>query len=65
MAASKPTPLSSRGLMGAVNAYVTNTTDIVVDIDGYFAPVSTQTLAFYPLLPAAWRIRGTILIPEV
>ncbi len=39
------------GYMGAVNAYVTDTTDIVVDIDGYFAPVSTQTLAFYPLPP--------------
>jgi YVTN family beta-propeller protein len=39
------------GYMGAINAYVTDTTDIIVDIDGYFAPVSTQTLAFYPLTP--------------
>jgi DNA-binding beta-propeller fold protein YncE len=39
------------GYMGAVNAYATDTTDIVVDINGYFAPVSSQTLAFYPLTP--------------
>ena len=39
------------GYQGAVNAYVTNTTNIVVDIDGYFAPVSASTLAFYPLAP--------------
>ena len=31
--------------------YVTNTTNVVLDINGYFAPVSGSTLAFYPLTP--------------
>ena len=39
------------GYVGAINGYVTNTTDIILDIDGYFAPVSSSTLAFYPLTP--------------
>ena len=39
------------GYHGAVSIYVTNTTDVVLDIDGYFAPVSSSTLAFYPLSP--------------
>ena len=39
------------GYQGAINAYVTNTTDVILDIDGYFAPVSSSTLAFYPLSP--------------
>ena len=39
------------GYLGEINVYVTNTTDVVLDIDGYFAPVSGSTLAFYPLFP--------------
>ncbi len=39
------------GYQGAINVYVTNTTDVVLDIDAYFAPVSSSTLAFYPLTP--------------
>jgi hypothetical protein len=39
------------GTSGAVSVYVTNTTNVVLDIDGYFAPVSGSTLAFYPLPP--------------
>ncbi len=39
------------GANGAINVYATNTTNVVVDIDGYFAPVSSSTLAFYPLTP--------------
>src|SRR5271157_226339 len=39
------------GDQGAVSVFVTNTTDVVLDIDGYFAPVSNSTLAFYPLTP--------------
>jgi hypothetical protein len=31
--------------------YVTNTTNVILDINGYFAPVSASTLAFYPLTP--------------
>ena len=39
------------GYQGAVSVYASNTTDVVLDIDGYFAPVSRSTLAFYPLTP--------------
>ena len=39
------------GYQGAVSVYASNTTDVVLDIDGYFAPVSGSTLAFYPLTP--------------
>jgi uncharacterized repeat protein (TIGR03803 family) len=43
--------ITPAGTNGAVSVYVTNTTDVVIDIDGYFKPVGTQTLAFYPLPP--------------
>ena len=36
---------------GEVSIYVTNTTDVVLDIDGYFAPPNGATLAFYSLQP--------------
>ena len=39
------------GASGAVSVYVTQTTDVILDINGYFAPVSASTLAFYPLPP--------------
>ncbi len=39
------------GVNGSVNVYVTNTTNVIIDIDGYFAPTSPSTLAFYPLPP--------------
>src|SRR5664280_881041 len=39
------------GTNGAVNIYVTNTTNVILDINGYFAAVSSSTLAFYPLPP--------------
>ena len=39
------------GTGGAVSVYVTNTTDAVLDIDGYFAPAIDSALAFYPLTP--------------
>ncbi len=45
------------GSQGAVSVYVSDTTDLVLDIDGYFAPVSNSTLAFYPLSPC--RIADT------
>ena len=35
----------------AVSVYVTNTTNLIMDIDGYFAPAGASTLAFYPLAP--------------
>jgi flagellar basal body rod protein FlgF len=39
------------GSAGGVNVYVTNPTHLVLDIDGYFVPAGTSTLAFYPLTP--------------
>ena len=39
------------GNNGAVSIYVTDTTNVIVDVNGYFAPVTGSTLAFYPLPP--------------
>ena len=39
------------GVSGGVNVFVSNTTDAVLDIDGYFTLASNSTLAFYPLPP--------------
>jgi uncharacterized repeat protein (TIGR03803 family) len=39
------------GASGEISVYATNTTNVIVDVDGYFAPVSGSTLAFYPLPP--------------
>ena len=39
------------GTQGAVNVYVTQTTNVVIDIDGYFAAAGSSSLAFYPLTP--------------
>ncbi len=39
------------GTNGAVSVYVTNTTDVILDIDGYFAPATTSTMGFFPLTP--------------
>ncbi len=39
------------GSDGAVSVFSTGTTNVVLDIDGYFEPVSSSTLAFYPLPP--------------
>ncbi len=35
----------------AVNVYASNTTDVVIDIDGYFVQANPSTLAFYTLPP--------------
>jgi uncharacterized repeat protein (TIGR03803 family) len=35
----------------AVSVYVTDTTDVILDIDGYLAPAAQNTLQFYPLTP--------------
>src|SRR5579863_6186969 len=40
------------GTNGAISAFATNTTDLVLDINGYFVPSSnTGALQFYPLTP--------------
>jgi YVTN family beta-propeller protein len=41
----------SGGIGGAVSVFATNTTDVILDINGYFALASGSTLAFYPLPP--------------
>ncbi len=35
----------------SVSVYVSDTTDVILDIDGYFTPPNSQTLQFYPLTP--------------
>jgi hypothetical protein len=39
------------GTNGQISVYALNTTNVIVDVNGYFAPVSGSTLAFYPLTP--------------
>jgi serine protease len=36
---------------GSVSVYVTDTANVILDIDGYFAPRDASTLAFYTLPP--------------
>ena len=36
---------------GAVSIFATNTTNVIVDINGYFVAHSTGSLAFYPMSP--------------
>ncbi len=47
------------GTSGAVNVYVSDKTDVLFDVDGYFAPQSTGGLNFYPVGPC--RIADTRL----
>jgi YVTN family beta-propeller protein len=47
----------SAGLNGAVDVYVANTANIILDIDGYFGPSGSSTLQYYPLTPC--RIADT------
>jgi len=39
------------GTSGAINVFTSNTTEVVVDINGYFAPPATSGLSFYPVPP--------------
>ena len=39
------------GTGGGVSVFVTDATDLVIDIDGYFAPPTPSALAFYPVTP--------------
>ena len=39
------------GTNGQVSVYATDTTQVIIDINGYFTPPSSSTLAFYPLAP--------------
>ena len=39
------------GYQGAISVYVSSTSDVALDIDGYFIPANGSTLAYYPLTP--------------
>ncbi len=39
------------GVGGAVSVYVSDTTNVILDIDAYFAPAASNTYQFYPLTP--------------
>jgi YVTN family beta-propeller protein len=39
------------GTGGAIRLFVTNTTNVILDINGYFTAIKDSTLAFYPLYP--------------
>ena len=39
------------GTSGAIAVYPSNDTDLVIDIDGYFAPAGTGGLSLYPVTP--------------
>ena len=39
------------GTQGAIATYVTDNTDLLIDVDGYFAPPGTGGLSFYALTP--------------
>ena len=39
------------GSSEAISVFATQTTDVVLDIDGYFVPATSATLAFFPLTP--------------
>ncbi len=48
----------SAGTNGSISLFASNATDVVIDINGYFAPpTSLQALAFYPVIPC--RIADT------
>jgi uncharacterized repeat protein (TIGR01451 family) len=36
---------------GAISIFASDTTDVALDINGYFVPATTQALEFYPLAP--------------
>ncbi len=39
------------GYNGGVSVYVSNDSNVILDINGYFRPTSAQTYQFYPLTP--------------
>ena len=44
--------ITPAGANGGVNLYVSDASNVILDIDGYFAPAGTATaLAFYPVTP--------------
>jgi hypothetical protein len=56
--------LVKAGASGYLNAYATDATDLILDINGYFAPAVPQNgaLSYYPRAPC--RIADTRIIPN-
>jgi hypothetical protein len=51
------------GNSGAINVFVLDTTDVVIDINGYFAPAGAPgALSFYPMMPC--RVSDTRVSPS-
>jgi hypothetical protein len=50
------------GTGGSIDAFATDDTDLVIDINGYFVPHTTGSLQFYPLTPC--RILDTRNTPN-
>ena len=59
------------GTGGAINTYVTDNTDLLIDVDGYFAPAGSGGLSFYALTPCrvldtrggGGQFNGKLIIP--
>jgi Divergent InlB B-repeat domain len=49
------------GTSGSISIMVTNATDVIIDINGYFAPSTGSSLVFYPVTPC--RVADTRLPP--
>jgi hypothetical protein len=47
------------GINKAVSVFVTETTDVIIDVNGYFVPPQANSLAFYPINPC--RVADTRL----
>ncbi len=43
------------GTNGDISVFVTNDSDLVIDINGYFAPPGTGGLSFFPIIPCRAR----------
>ena len=52
------------GTNGQISVYAASTTNVIVDVNGYFAPVSGSTLAFYPLPPCRVADTRTSNFPQ-
>ena len=48
------------GYEGTVSVYVSNLTNVVLDIDGYFAPANGSTLRIIRSLPVVYWTRATL-----
>ncbi len=49
------------GTGGAISLFASNDTDVIIDINGYFAAPTSQSLAFYPVTPC--RVADTRVGP--